>query len=282
MSPANAAPEFLLHRGQLLPAAGFTLPHSSRAALYGDGFFETLVWSGGRVRYREYHLARLHRAAAVLRLQLPPELLSVESVTELAARLTAANQLDQARLRLQCWRRGAGLYLPETNAADYLLTAAPLRLSEAPVPTAGFARQVRTLAGPLAFCKGPQAWLYVLAAQERQARGLGELLLLDARGCVAEAVAAAVFWLKGNDLYTPALSTGCVAGVRRAHLLAVARAHGLACHEGAFEPAAVLAADAVFTANVAGIRAIEQLDGVVLGSSGHPGLAALRRWEAVD
>ncbi len=65
-------------------------------------------------------------------------------------------------------------------------------------------------------------------------RGLDEILLLDSAGHVAEAGAAAIFWLKNDCLYTPALSTGCVAGVRRAHLLRTAQAQGLATAEGLY------------------------------------------------
>ncbi|MEJ7663494.1 MAG: aminotransferase class IV [Hymenobacter sp.] len=46
------------------------------------------------------------------------------------------------------------------------------------------------------------------------AAGLAEIILYDAAGHVAEAGSAAIFWLKANVLYTPALGTGCVAGVR--------------------------------------------------------------------
>ena len=76
---------------------------------------------------------------------------------------------------------------------------------------------------------------------------------------MAEAGAAAVFWLKNKELFTPALASGCVAGVRRAALLRVARAQGLGCHEGLFQPAELLAADAVFVANVAGVRVVRQV-----------------------
>ncbi|RZK13184.1 MAG: hypothetical protein EOO56_27640, partial [Hymenobacter sp.] len=40
--------------------------------------------------------------------------------------------------------------------------------------------------------------IYVRAAHERQQRGLDEIILCDAAGQVAEAGAAAIFWLTGN------------------------------------------------------------------------------------
>ena len=65
------------------------------------------------------------------------------------------------------------------------------------------------------------------AAHERQQRGLDEIILCDAAGHIAEAGAAAIFWVKDEVLLTPALASGCVAGVRRAQVLRAAQAAGV-------------------------------------------------------
>ena len=116
------------------------------------------------------------------------------------------------------------------------------------------ALETHSIHSPLSFCKGPQAWIYVRAAHERQRRGLDEIILCDAAGHVAEAGAAAIFWERNGVLFTPALSSGCVAGVRRAQVLRATRAAGVECREGLFTREELLAADAIFTANVASIR----------------------------
>lgn len=268
----------LLFNGELLPEEGFSLPLPNRGLFFNDGFFETLIWSAGAVRYLHQHVARMQRAAAALGLELPAALASAEQLTATLSRLVADQGLSQGRLRLQLWRRGAGLYVPETTEVNWLATAQPFRATDGAIMSAGFAESVRTLASPLAFCKGPNALLYVLAAQERQRRDLHEVLLLDAAGHVAESVSAAVFWIKDNQLCTPALSTHCVAGVRRAHLLQTAQRHGLATQEIAAPPAALLQADCVFTANVAGIRWIARL-GETAWSLEHPVLQELRHRE---
>ena len=130
---------------------------------------------------------------------------------------------------------------------------------DSPIAHADFALETHSLFSPLSFCKGPQAWLYMRAAHERQQRGLDEIILCDAAGHEAEAGAAAVFWVKDGVLFTPALGSGCVAGVRRAQVLRAARATGQEGQEGLFRPEEVLAADAVFTANAAAIRAVHQV-----------------------
>lgn len=267
--------------GALLPAADLALPLPNRGLQFNDGFFETLVLTAGQLRYGAGHVARMRQAAKALALQLPAALSTPSSLEEQLRRLAEANGLTVAcRLRLQLWRAGGGLYAPDSFETHWLATAAPLVPGPATPARADFAASTRTYFSPVSFCKGPYALHYVLAAQERTARGLDELLLLDAHGHVAEAVAAAVFWLKDGQLFTPALTSGCVAGVRRAHVLAVARAHGLPSQEGLFTPAELLAAEVVFTANVAGLRVLTPVAGHALAAS-HPLLEQLRRWEAV-
>ena len=249
----------LLVNGELMDAPGCRLPLPNRGLAFGDGFFETLIFSDGRLRLAADHQARMRQAAAVLYLILPEPLATPEALETTLARLAQANQLPAARLRLQLWRGGGGRYTPPTEAAEWLATAEAFAPDDAPLGKADFARETNSMHSPLSFCKGPQAWLYVRAAHERQQRGLDEIILCDAAGHVAEAGAAAVFWVKDGVLFTPALETGCVAGVRRAQVLRTARAAGVPYREGLFKQKELLAAEAAFTANVAAVRVIQQL-----------------------
>ena len=252
--------DYLLFNDDLYPTQGFQLPLPNRGLYFNDGFFETLIFIDRKVRFASDHLARMSAAAAALRLALPAALATPEALQTTLARLATANTLPTARLRLQLWRGGGGRYTPPTEAAEWLATAETYAPDETPLALAGFARETHSIHSPLSFCKGPQAWLYVRAAHERQRRGLDEIILCDAAGHVSEAGAAAIFWVKNDVLFTPALTTGCVAGVRRAQVLRAARAAGQECHEGLFLPQDLLAADAVFTANVAAVRTITSIE----------------------
>ena len=247
----------LLFNNDLLPAV--TLPLPNRGLAFGDGFFETLIFTAGCLRLAADHLARMQQAAAALYLILPQALATAEALETTLARLAAANNLPAARLRLQLWRSGGGRYTPTTNTAEWLATAEPFVADESVIKKAEFALETHSIYSPLSFCKGPQAWLYVRAAHERQRRGLDEIILCDAAGHVAEAGAAAIFWMKDNVLFTPSLASGCVAGVRRAQVLRAARVVGVECREDLFIKEQLLGADAAFTVNVAAIRSINQL-----------------------
>jgi branched-subunit amino acid aminotransferase/4-amino-4-deoxychorismate lyase len=249
----------LLFNGALRAQAGFALPLPNRGLAFGDGFFETLIFAEGHLRYAAAHLDRMRAAAAALHLALPAALATPAALAATLASLAAANHLPAARLRVQLWRAGGGRYAPPTDAAEWLATAEAFVPDNSLITHADFALATNTLLSPLSFCKGPQAWLYVRAAHERQQRSLAEIILCDAAGHVAEASAAAIFWVKAGQLFTPALASGCVAGVRRATILSAAQQAGIACHEGLFLQDELLEAEAVFTANVAALRPVRQV-----------------------
>lgn len=254
---------YLLH-DQLLPHPP-PLDATNRGFRYNDGFFETILFVDGQPRCWPQHWARIRRGADVLCLAFPADIET--RLPELLTELVHANHLTTgpARVRWQCWRTGAGLYAPQTNAATWLATAEPAAQHPDNVTTGGraaFAQTVRTAPSVLSFLKGPNAALYTLAALERQDRGLDDLILLSPDGYVAEAIAAAVLWVKDDTLYAPdAARTGAVAGVRLANLLEKATAAGRRIQSGCFPPEELLQADAVATVNVAGVRWLAEVEG---------------------
>ena len=266
----------VLFNGELVADGQLALPWPNRGLAFGDGFFETLIFSAKHLRLAADHAARMQRAAAALHFTLPTSLATAEALAGTLSALALANGLPAARLRVQLWRGGGGRYTPTTAAAEWLATAEPFEPDDAPILLADFAQDTHSLFSPLSFCKGPQAWLYVRAAHERQQRGLAEIILCDVAGHVAEAGAAAIFWLKDSVLYTPTLASGCVAGVRRAEVLRTAHAQGIRCVEGLFQPQELLAADAVFTANVAAVRVVQQVGQAVFAGL-EPALVAQLR-----
>ena len=249
----------LLFNGLLVAANNFGLPLPNRGLGFGDGFFETLIFTGNHLRLAADHFARMQQAADALYLTLPAALASAEALETTLTPLAAANNLPAARLRLQLWRAGGGRYTPPTDAAEWLATAEAFVADESPIGKADFALETFSIPSPLSFCTGPQAWVYVRAAHERARRGLDEIILCDAAGHVAEAGAAAVFWVKDGVLFTPSLASGCVAGVRRAQVLRAAQAAGITCREGLFSKDDLLAAEAIFMANAAALRTVRQV-----------------------
>lgn len=245
---------------QLIPESEFQLSISNRAFQYNDGAFETMLFVDGKVRFLEDHLNRLHRAAQVLKLVLPEALLEQKTISFWVEKLIAENKLKgNVRLKLKIWRGGNGLYTPDNNAAEVLITVESQKETSAVIEKSDFAESVRMHFSPYSFFKGPNSIQYILAGIEKKQQNLDEIILLSSDGYVSECLASNIFWIKNDMVFTPKTNTGCIAGVMRENLLRLFQAESIAFQEGLFLPENLLQAETVFTTNAAGIKVIRQI-----------------------
>lgn len=152
-----------------------------------------------------------------------------------------------------------GLYTPEKNEAEVVISAEPQKETSTIIEKADLAETVRTTFSSYSFFKGPNSLQYVLAGIEKKQRNLDEIILLSSEGFVSECLAANIFWVKNDKVYTPAIETGCVAGIMRENLLRLFQAENIPFHEGKFLPEEFLNAETVFTTNASGIKVIQKI-----------------------
>ncbi|WP_181306314.1 aminotransferase class IV [Rufibacter sp. XAAS-G3-1] len=256
----------LLYNGQILPEEDLRLPLSNRAFQYNDGFFETLVLEKGMLRFWPEHRERMEEAGSVLRLELPPELLT-DCFPQIVKELAEKNHCGSiTRVKFKVWRAGEGLYTPQTNQTDWLVT---VQSAQTPIEEplhVGICQTVRTIPSVFSSFKGINSPVYVLASQEKTARGLDDLILLDPAGNLAELTYSNLFWVKDQSLFTPALETGCLHGVMRRKLLQWARQKNWQVQEGFFTRTDFTGASVVFAGNVTGLRMIETVEGERTGA----------------
>ncbi len=265
----------LLYNNELMRADALRLPLTNRAFQYNDGFFETIMIRHGELCFWEAHQQRMQEAAHALQLNLPAYFFLAQFPVKLL-KLAQAQQAQQlGRIKLKVWRAGAGLYTPETNTADWLATAQPVSPATENPLRVGVCQHVQAHYTPLSHFKGPNAPLYVMAGLEKKSIGLDDLLLLDRRGAIAEFISANVFWIKNGALYTPALETGCVNGVLRRSIFRWCELHEVTVMEEVAEVNNLYEADAVFAANVTGIKTVGSLEGKEI-STNHPLLQRLK------
>ncbi|CAM3541743.1 aminotransferase class IV [Pontibacter korlensis] len=249
----------ILYNNQLLEEEEFRLSLLDRAFQYNDGFFETAIIADGSIRFWNSHKQRMQEAATALQLNLPARLLSREFEETLLKLAEAGKALSCGRLKLKVWRAGEGLYTPQTNDLNWLATVAPATPAGQNPIHVGICQKVTTAYTPLSHFKGPNAPLYVLAGLEKQAQQQDDMLLLNQQGKVAELISSNLFWLKGDILYTPSLEAGCVNGILRRNILQWCL-DKLEVQEVLQESEVLRSADAVFAANITGIRSIASID----------------------
>jgi branched-subunit amino acid aminotransferase/4-amino-4-deoxychorismate lyase len=239
----------------------FSLSYKNRGFQYNDGLFDTLIFADGRIRFLHDHIDRLRRALKVLGLVLPEEWLRETAWQQQVAWLIRENGISApiVRIKANIWRQPGGLFTPESDLGEILITVSAQAVLPAVIAQAGFIQAAPVPFTPYSFFKGPYALHYVQAGREKKRTGLAEGILTDARGQVSECLVSNIFWWKDQVLYTPALETGCIAGIMRLNVLRACQMLRLEVREGLFQAAALLAADLVFTSNVTGLRAIEAI-----------------------
>jgi 4-amino-4-deoxychorismate lyase len=262
-------------RGLVDPATP-VLHADDEAILRGRAAFETIRVYGGRPFRLDDHLERLAGSAG--RLDLPP--LDVGAFRALAETAIEASTEPDAVLRLYITPGREGEGRPTSFA---LVSTLPPDLEERR------ARGLRMITVPLGLEPGLRAdapWLLggvkstsyavnMAAEAEARRRGADDAVFLASGGIVLEGPVTNVWWRRGDELFTPALELGILAGVTRATLLEQANGLGYVVREGAYPVEDLAGADEAFTSSsVREVMAAVELDGRPLGAA-EPGPAAI-------
>jgi branched-chain amino acid aminotransferase len=258
--------------GELTDERNARISPADHGFLLGDGVFETLRWYGGRPFALEAHLERLEAGALALGLTPP----ALEELGLAAHAVVEANGLTEARMRITLTSgtgppglaRGPG---PPTAA----VAALPLE-PWPPTAAAVVSRWRRDETSPLAGVKKISLVEHVMALTEARAGGAGEALLLNGRGDLCEATTANLFCVRGGRVSTPALSSGCLAGITREHVLRVCAGLGVEAAEAQLPEETLREVEEAFlTSSTREIQPLVAVDGWPIGE-GEPGPLTLR------
>jgi branched-subunit amino acid aminotransferase/4-amino-4-deoxychorismate lyase len=94
--------------------------------------------------------------------------------------------------------------------------------------------RVNTLS-PLAGVKSVNYLDHLMSWEEARARDFDEAVVMNERGEVVSATMANLFWVTTGTLHTPTLSTGALAGITRARVLALASELSVPHVEGVYD-----------------------------------------------
>ena len=277
--------------GELLPASALHLSAFDRGFQLGDGIFETLRATGGRPTESAEHLARLHRSARGLDIELPADV-DDRIATGIAA-LLAADGLDgpdgDASIRITVSRgayRTRGVLPPDEDVpATVVIQAWPV----APMPATHLERGLHLVASkvrrdpqnPLATLKTTSRAEYVYARLEARRAGADDALFLTVDDHLSEGTSANIFLVRTTDgseleLATPSLECAILPGTTRSWLLEWGARVGLRPFEGALGRADIAnAREAFLSSSVAGILPVTRFEGAPIGD-GMPGTWTLR------
>ena len=238
------------------PAVALPLP--DRGLEFGDGVFETMLVVDGVIPLLEMHRERLHCGLQCLGfpLTLPP-------LDELLAPAIAQRPELTGVLRLTVTRGGGSRgYSPDPNASlRTILRVSPLphdpRLQQSSARL-GRARIPLAVQPALAGIKHLNRLEQVLAAADRTAQDVDEVIMLDSDARLISVSAGNIFLRSGDHLLSPDLARCGIAGTRRRAIIEHwAPALGLTVELGDLAEADLATADEVFYCSaLAGIRSV--------------------------
>ncbi len=259
--------------GAIVDAAEARISVLDHGLLYGDGLFEGIRISGGRVFRLGDHLRRFATGARAIGLVLPLEIHEIEKIVLDTAR---AFGRPDAYVRLVVTRGVGALGIDPTGCTEPRLfcIVAALSLYPEEKQTRGVDLVTVSLRRPAADALDPQIKSLnymnnVLAKREARIRGADEALLLNDRGLVAEAAAANVFVVRDDVLSTPPTSDGALPGITRRSVIEIASELGITTNERSLGRMDLFGADEAFlTGSGARIVRIASLDGQPIGGAG--------------
>ena len=199
----------------------------NRAFLFGDAVFETVKIVNDKILFLEDHYFRLMSSMRVVRMEIPMNFTMEYFEEQILALATAKNASRSARARITVYRNDGGYYLPQNNTVSFLINVESMDNTLYSINQGEYVVDLYTdfyvARQLLSSIKTTNKIINVTASIYASENGLDNCLLLNDSKNVIEALQGNIFMLKGNTLITPPVSEGCLNGVMRRQVLALAR-----------------------------------------------------------
>lgn len=254
----------ILHNDSILDASQPCLAAGQVGFLTGWGVFSTLRVSRGVLFEYDRHFARMRKDAELLRVPFPD---SPQWLEERLLRLVHANNASEATLRVNVVRNNGGLFHHPSDRTFDLVAFTAVLSNWGESARLGVIQQARHARHPFAGTK-VTSWIFNLALYEKaQADGYSEVVLLDESGFVSECTSANLFAVFGEEVATPPLSSGCLAGITRELLLSEIECPPYRIVERALTLHDLEKADEIFiTSSTRDLLPVDSIEGLSIGA----------------
>ncbi len=238
--------------------------------LYGDGIFEGIRIYDGNIFKCKEHLKRLYDSAKSIMLDIP---LSIAEMQEALFETIRLNELRDGYIRLVVSRGPGDLGLdPRRSPRAYVIIIVE-KLSI--YPEEAYVNGLRTVSVstrrniPDALNPKIKSLNYlnnILVKIQANLAGVGEAIMLNSQGFVAEGSSDNIFIVKKGTVYTPPAYLGALEGITRAAIMDICGRIGVPLKEEPFTLHDVYVADEVFfTGTAAEVIAVREVDGRMIG-----------------
>lgn len=241
---------------------GANLLAGNRAFLYGDSVFETVKILDGKVLFLEDHYFRLMSAMRIVRMEIPMNFTMEYFEEQILSTAASENFSGSCRARISVYRKEGGFYLPKDNNVSFLITVLPLEDSVYRIEKDQYEVELYKdfiiTKHLLSTIKSSNRMINVTGSIFADENGYDNCLLINDEKNVIEALNGNLFMLMGNKLVTPPISEGCLNGVMRKQILALAKKiETIEVEEAPISPFDLQKADELFITNV--VRGIQPI-----------------------
>ncbi|MCD4779860.1 MAG: aminotransferase class IV [Candidatus Omnitrophica bacterium] len=238
--------------------------------LDGTGAFETMRLYKNTVLFWPGHWLRWRRGLRRLGLTMN---FSERKIKTMIVAIIRKNHMTDGRLRLMRWRN---------KKQEHLAIVPGFNIPQAKDYRCGYRAcfsAVRRPRHPYTHLKILQYHCFRLSLMEARDQGYDEGILLNNKKEVVESSRGNIFYYLKGELKTPAIKSGCINGITRQQVMALARDSGLKCDPVRADAEDFIRAEEVFITNaVMGLMPVVSIFEHPIGK-GCPGpvLQSLRR-----
>ncbi|WP_416148142.1 aminodeoxychorismate lyase [Salipaludibacillus sp. HK11] len=239
--------------------------------MYGLGLFETFRTYKGHPFLLDDHFQRLTESAETMNINMPKY--NRDETKEIIEELLRLNNMEDAYFRwnVSAGERNIGLSTDQYEQPNTIIYVKPLSLA------VNTEKKARTLTirrnspeGEIRL-KSHHYLNNILGKRELGDAPGEEGIFLTAENVLSEGLVSNIFWLKNEKLFTPDLSCGCLNGITRQFLIALAEKQGISVEMGRYPVEMAIDADEVMVTNsVQGLVPINQWESKVFpGNKGN-------------
>ena len=235
----------------------------SRGVRYGEGVFETMKLVNDFILLFDFHMERFFHGMDLLKLK-PPPFFTPQKIQKLIIDLCRKNNCtDFARVRISCIGTNGGVWDKQDQFADIIIQAWKLPEHYNDFNINGLiidaCEEVRKSTDLLSNIKSNNYLPYLFAANKGKELKVNDMIVLNHFNHIVDSTIANVFIVKDNNILTPPLTDGPVAGVMRRNLLEILPAKGLSVRESSLTINDLMEADEIFLSNAMyGLRWVQR------------------------
>tara|TARA_B100001245_G_scaffold77193_1_gene54832 strand:- start:204 stop:1079 length:876 start_codon:yes stop_codon:yes gene_type:complete len=256
--------------GLFTPLSNAKISILDRGFCYGDGLFETLRASNGKIFYIEQHIDRFFESMQQILIELPMTRLELTKVVQ---ETLARNKYKNAIIRLLVTRGDteSNIQIDSKNHPTLVINIRPYT----PLPKAAYKKGIRIMLfqeranlinGLKRRLKSCNYLSNVLIKELSDRKNYMEGVVVDPDFGVTEGTTSNIFIVEQGQLKTPPLSPFVLAGITRQVVLEIARDHRIPFAEEQITADELICADEVFITNSCiEILPVTQVDSNLIG-----------------